>query len=119
MILTEDAEGIDQDTAEGHRVSSWCSDWPTVAETHSGDNRSTQTRSGKIMRRLLKDAAEGQTQADHSSHTGRSCSNGRDPVRNAPVALRVVASAITISVMAEAFNSPINRDLPMLISKLA
>src|SRR5690625_1038260 len=66
VILTEDAEGIDQDTAEatlrehvGAQIGPIAKPKRILVTTDL-----PKTRSGKIMRRLLKDAAEGQTQAD-------------------------------------------------------
>lgn len=66
VILTEDAEGIDADEAEttlrdhvGSQIGPIAKPRRVLVTTDL-----PKTRSGKIMRRLLKDAAEGQTEAD-------------------------------------------------------
>jgi len=66
VILTEDAEGVDQDNAEATLREHVGAQIGPIAKPKrilvTADL--PKTRSGKIMRRLLKDAAEGQTQAD-------------------------------------------------------
>src|SRR5699024_5207059 len=65
VILTEDAEGIDQDTAEATlREHVGAQIGPIAKPKRSGGTTDQRNpHSGKIMRRLLKEAAEGQTQA--------------------------------------------------------
>lgn len=66
VILTEDSEGIAADEAEAKLRDHVGSQIGPIAKPKRilVTTDLPKTRSGKIMRRLLKDAAEGQTQAD-------------------------------------------------------
>ncbi|GAA2039360.1 acetate--CoA ligase [Yaniella flava] len=66
VILTEDSEGADQDEAEAALRAHVGSHIGPIAKPKRilVTTDLPKTRSGKIMRRLLKDAAEGQTEAD-------------------------------------------------------